>query len=214
MRLVLLDLDGTLIPNPSSESRLMRAMFRAGMIGPRQILAALLFAWRHWKRYGTAVWKKDKAYLSGLERAPVESFARDYAKNALLPQLRPSMRARVEAHRAAGDRLVLLSGAPYFIAEVFAEALGCSDCVATRFVIAQNRFTTAPPSVHPFGADKRRLAEALCLQNGTTLAEAIAYADAADDIALLEASGKAVAVAPDRQLAARAAQSGWEVIAV
>ncbi|ROR34654.1 HAD family hydrolase [Inmirania thermothiophila] len=212
MRLVLVDVDGTLLEGTSSERRFFRHLLRRGLLGPAQLGAFLAFAVRHRRRYGADVWKKDKAYLAGLRLEPVAAEAERFVARRLLPAVRPVMRRRIEGHRAAGDVLALLTGTPAFLARPLAEALAIPHVIATRCDLRAGRFTAAPPPVHPYGAEKERLARALAAELRLPLEEAVAYADSASDRPLLAAVGEAVAVHPDTGLRSEARGLGWEIL--
>lgn len=212
MALVLIDVDGTLLTGASSERRLIRRLAARGRIGPVQLAACLGFALRHAPRYGRHVWKKNKAYLARLAVADVAAQAAELVQDVLLPDLRPGLLRRLEHHRAAGDTLALLTGAPSFIADPLARALDIEHCIATRCAVRGGRFTAAPPLRHPFREEKAQLAATLCRELGVRLEHAVAYADSVDDAPLLARVGHAVAVDPDRELAGCAAARGWEVL--
>ena len=210
-RAVFMDLDGTLIPPPSSEVRLARHLLRRGLLGPRQLGAWFAFLLAH-ARLGRHALRLDKAWLAGLEVAAVAEAAEALAGRELLPALRPAVRARLERHLAAGDRVVLLTGAPQPIAAALAARLGLAAAIGSLCAARGGRYAAAAPLRHPFGRAKRILAAAWCEQAGFDLGRAVAYADSRHDLPLLEAVGEPVAVAPDRALAARARARGWAVI--
>ncbi len=211
-RLVLLDLDGTLIPPPSADLRLWRHLRRRGLVGRRQHLAWLAFLLGHASR-GRHALRLDKAWLAGLQAAEAAAAARAWAATTLAAAVRPALAARIAAHRAVGDRLVLLTGALQPVAEGLAGALGLDEAVGTLCAVRDGRFTAAAPARHPFGAAKRALAAAVAHRLGLPLAAAVAYADSAHDLPLLEAVGTPVVVAPGRRLARLAHRRGWTVIA-
>ncbi|RMF85438.1 MAG: HAD-IB family hydrolase [Nitrospirae bacterium] len=210
--LVLVDLDGTLLPPPSAERRFLRHLLSRGWIGPRQLAAAARHLLLHLPE-GPAAWRANKAYLAGLPVAAVAREAARFAEAALLPRLRPEVADRLAAHRAAGHHLCLLTGAPAFLADPVARHLGIGRVVASRCAEAGGRFLAAAPRQHPYGEAKRALAEGLAAELGTRLAAAWAYADAAADLPLLEAVGHPVAVHPAARLARAAARRGWERLA-
>jgi HAD superfamily hydrolase (TIGR01490 family) len=212
MRIVFVDLDGTLIDRPSAEARFLRRLFLDGRLGPRQLLPAAAFFLRYGARFRRDTARKNKAYLNGLGVEAVAALARPFVSRELLPLLRPFMLAGLEAHRQAGDRLVLLTGAPDFLAAPLARAVGAADCIATRPDTAAGLFTARPPAQHPYGAEKLARALAFCAAAGARLDECAAYADTGEDLPLLSAVGRAVAVTPDAALAAEARRRGWEIL--
>jgi HAD superfamily hydrolase (TIGR01490 family) len=211
-RLAIFDLDGTLIPRPGAERRFARRLLADGLLGPAQWAHALAFGLRGLPRYGRHVWKKNKAYLAGLEVAGVERCADRFVRDTILPLLREALVRRLRAHQAAGDDLLLLTGTADFLARPLCEALGIAHCIATECVTRDGRFTASAPRVHPFGAQKLELARAFCDARSDTLAEATAYCDSAEDAVLLEAVAHPVAVDPDPRLALLARSRAWAVV--
>ncbi len=211
MSLVLIDLDGTLIRGPSSESAFVLRLLRERLLGPRQILSGMGFFLRWSPRYGFSVLKKNKAYLSGLSIAAVERQGLRLVEDRLIERVRPFMREQLVWHRKRNDTLVLLSGAPDFIARPMAERLDISHCVATVCAHSDGCFTADPPELHPYGREKLRIAEDLCRRFGCTLEQCTAYADSYSDAALLEKVGRPVTVSPDRALLRAARRAGWTI---
>ena len=212
MRLALFDADGTLFPNPSSESRFIRRLLRKGWIGPRQAGHALAFMIRNWPRYGRHTARKNKAYLAGLTVERVAEEARAFVAEEIVPLLRPSLLDRIEAHRQAGDILVLLTGTPEFIAQPLCQHLRMDQACATRLALREGRFQAAPPLRHPLGMEKLTLARALAAQEGIPESQWIGYGDSRFDLPLLRACGQAVAVDPDPRLRQVAEEAGWEIL--
>lgn len=204
------DLDGTLLRGPSSERAFIAHLLARGALGPRQGLAALAFALRWAQPYGRHVLKKNKAWLAGLEVEKVERLAHGFD---LTRRLRPAMQAELGRARAAGRSIVLLTGAPDFLAAPLAAAIGADGCCATLCAQAGAGYAAAPPTRHPFGEEKLQLARALAAEAGCALAQCAAYADSIHDLPLLSAVGEPVAVAPDRALERVARTRGWRIVA-
>lgn len=210
-RPVFVDLDGTLVPPPSTEVRLARLLAAEGRLGARQLAAWLAFLARH-ARLGRHALRLDKAWLAGLDVAVVADAAQRLAAALVPGSVRPALCDRLAAHRAAGDRLVLLTGAPQPLAEAFAQRLGMEEAIGALCACRGGRHLAAAPLRHPFGTAKRILAAAWCERHGARLESACAYGDSRHDLALLAAVGTPVAVAPDRVLAAHARRRGWQII--
>jgi HAD superfamily hydrolase (TIGR01490 family) len=211
MRLVIFDLDGTLI-HASSERLFARYLYEHGCLGWRQALSYALFVLRHGARHRSAVFKKNKAYLAGLPRDRVDELARRFVDERLLGTLyRPAL-ARLESHLACGDAVLLLTGTPDFIAKPLGERLGLSHVVATECAVDDGVLASAPPRLHPFGREKLRSAERFAAERGASLEHAVAYANAREDRFLLARVGVAVAVRPDLTLRGLARLAGWEIL--
>lgn len=210
MRLVIFDIDGTLVSGASSEVRLSRYLWRRGVLGPRQLLAFSCFPLRYFPRYGRHVMQKNKAWLTGHERAHIASQASCFVAEDLV--FNEPVLARLRAHQRAGDSVTLLSGTPQFLADAIGAALGVEHCIGAVCAIENGYFTSAPPRRHPYGPTKVDAAALLAEVTGLPLAEAVAYGDSVNDVPLFNAVGEAVAVAPGRRLRTQAAASGWEVL--
>lgn len=212
MALVFMDVDGTLVKGTSCERLFLPYLSQHGLFGPRQLAAFALFTARWFCRDREDILKVNKAYLAGLPVDRVEQAARDFTRQVLLRAIDEDIAARIKAHIAAGDRVVLLTGAPDFIAREIAPAVGAADVIASVCATRDCRFTGGRPIIHPLGADKLRLAEAYCKKHGSDIQYAAAYADHYSDRFLLERAGRAVAVRPDRKLRALAQRRNWEII--
>lgn len=211
-RLVLCDLDGTLIPLPSSERRLAARMRRSGMLGPRQMLSWLAFTLGFLPRYGRGVLRKNKAYLAGLPVQQVADWAGQFVHETLLPLVRPAVQARLAGWQRDGAEVLLLTGAPQFLADAVADTLALDGAVGTLCAQQAGRFTADPPLRHPYGADKLHLADALRRERDLAWQDLAALADHHSDGLLLSAVGHPVAVFPDHRLATMARAARWEQI--
>lgn len=212
MTLVFIDVDGTLIDPPGSEPAFILHLLASGVLGPRQALAAGAFAVGRLPALGCAVFKKNKAYLTGLEVEKVATLAQAFVTRRIGPRLRGWVLDRLADHRRRGEGLVLLTGTPDFIATPIAHLIGAERVAATRCASVDGRFLPALPSRHPFGTDKVRCAEAVCRELGAPLEGCAAYADADSDLALLRSVGRPVAVHPSPGLRRAAWLRGWEIL--
>lgn len=204
MAAAIFDLDGTLLPRPSAELRLLPRLARARLLGPRQLAA--------WLAAGPFL-KRNKSYLAGLDTGGVARLAEGLVEDTLLGLLRPSILARLRAHQAEGHAVLLLTGAPDFLARPLCARLGIAHCIAAACAARDGRFLAAPPIVYPHGRAKLDLARAFCARQGLALGEAVAYGDAAADAWLLREAGRAVAVHPDPGLARVARARAWAIVA-
>ena len=213
-KLVFFDLDGTLINNPSSERLYLFWLFAHGHIGIKQIIYVLKFIGKWSHKFKSEILVKNKAYLCDLPVEETIQKAKQFTREKLLPRLRPCVVSRLKQHQARGDIIILLTGAPKFIAEVFAKQLEIFEISAAEFYHANDRFNDLPPSQHPFAQEKVTVAQRVCAKYNTDLGNSVAYANSIHDLALLEKVGRAIAVTPDRKLRRIAAQRKWEIIGV
>ncbi|MFZ5654185.1 MAG: HAD family hydrolase [Pseudomonadota bacterium] len=210
-RAAIFDLDGTLIGPPSSERRFIGELWARGAIDWRRASLCALFLLIWWPRFGADVARRNKAYLSGLPVTEVEALGAEFARR-LVAEVRPALRARLDAHRRAGDFTLLLSGSPWFIADPLGASLGFDAVIATRPALRGNRFSWLPADRHPLREAKAELAESACARRGLSLAAATAYGDSALDLPLLARVADPVVVQPDPGLRRAAGARGWPII--
>jgi HAD superfamily phosphoserine phosphatase-like hydrolase len=121
----------------------------------------------------------------------------------------------VARHRDAGDLVVLTTATCRFLSELSAVHLGIAPLIATECEAdAQGRFTGRAAGVLNMREGKvQRLHDWLAAQR-LALAdiESTLYSDSINDLPLLSAVRRAVAVNPDPRLAAVAAERGWSVL--
>lgn len=147
------------------------------------------------------------------EDAPLAQIETDV--DAMLTQLIlrksfPEGLRRVRAHRAAGHRTVLITGALEFnvagLRPLFDEVIAAKMSVRPDGTLS-GEMDTVPPT----GEARAQLLADYCEAEGLEMSESIAYADSSSDLPLFEAVGFPVAVNPETRLAAIARKRGWLV---
>ncbi|PWE34018.1 HAD-IB family hydrolase [Maritimibacter sp. 55A14] len=144
--------------------------------------------------------------LRGMDRTALERVAEEFVARELAGNLRPGARAAIEAHRAAGDRLVMATAAVDLIADPLGRALGFDLVIATRLDWSGGAPRLA--GANCYGAEKlRRIADA-----GPFPPPVAAYSDHVSDLAMLLEAERGIAVNPSPALARAAAEHGLEVV--
>jgi fatty acyl-CoA reductase len=146
----------------------------------------------------------------GAPAAVVRADAVELFHRLLLAKSFPAGIARVRAHKALGHRTVLVTGALDFVVAPMAPLFDEVVC-ASLGTDAQGRFTGRLVRLPPTGEARALALAEYAAAEGLDLAEAVAYADSASDLPLLECVGFPVAVNPEAKLAAIARRRGWHV---
>jgi len=204
------DVDGTLIPPPSTEHRFIRWLFDLRIIGLRHLLRSgwSLLADVPWS---AAKFKANKAYLRG---EPVERFralGAEFVTAAVVPILRPAAREAIERHRLDGDRIVLLTGTLDLLAGPLAAALALDDAVCGWLEQAGGRFTGRSIPPHPYGEGKADALRDYGRRTGLNVKEAVLYGDGWSDLPAFQMVGRAIVVNPPPRLEGFSTQQGWTV---
>jgi len=119
-------------------------------------------------------------------------------------------RAAVEAHRAAGEVVALVTGALRFAASPLARDLGIDHVVCSDVEVEDGRLTGRPRELC-YGSAKVELASRIAETEGFVLEEATFYSDSITDLPLLELVATPVVVNPDARLRRVARRRGWRI---
>jgi HAD superfamily hydrolase (TIGR01490 family) len=154
-----------------------------------------------------------RSFYRRYDGAPLDllrSDAREMFHHLLLAKSFPAGFARVRAHRALGHRTVLITGALDFVVEPLAPLFDEVVCARLGHD-ADGRLTGRLDQLPPTGEARALVLADYAAAEGLDLGEAVAYADSASDLPLLECVGFPVAVNPEARLAAIARRRGWHV---
>jgi HAD superfamily hydrolase (TIGR01490 family) len=127
----------------------------------------------------------------------------------LLEKAFPEGLRRVREHRRLGHRTVLLTGALDFVIEPLRPLF--DDVVSATLDERDGRLTGELLAVPPTGEARALLLVQYAGANDLVLSDAVAYADSASDLPMLESVGFPVAVNPEPKLATIARRRGWHV---
>ena len=146
----------------------------------------------------------------GLPAGELRDHAEATLSDFILPRLRHDAVRRIRAHRARGDRVVLVTGALDFLVEPLRHL--ADELIAARLTEHRGAFTgeLAEP---PLSADGRAsLAARLAAEHDVELSACHAYGDSISDLPLLELVGHPHAINPDFRPAREARRRRWPVL--
>jgi putative phosphoserine phosphatase/1-acylglycerol-3-phosphate O-acyltransferase len=206
------DLDGTLLAGYSVVAlswELARAKeHRRELKGAMSLLTRLLTQRSAQGSYEYLTRQLAQA-LAGVEEARLSELGKLAFERHLARNLYREAIAVVEAHRAAGHHLVIVSAASYYQIAPIANALGISDIQCTRLTVEHGRFTgeLGYPLCHAQGKAQR--AAAVCRRIKRPLRYSWFYGDSKADIPLLERVGYPVATNAQTALLRVAQARAW-----
>jgi len=144
------------------------------------------------------------------EDAPADRLRADaweLFSDLLLTKSFPAGVRRVREHRALGHRTLLITGALDFVIAPLRPLF--DDVVCARMGERDGRFTGELVESPPTGEARALIMAEYASAQGLELEQAVAYADSASDLPMLEAAGFPVAVNAEAKLAAIARRRGW-----
>jgi putative phosphoserine phosphatase/1-acylglycerol-3-phosphate O-acyltransferase len=153
------------------------------------------------------------AALEGMSRDRIEVLAIDFARDEVIPNVRPEARRLLQRAKDDGATTVLVSDGLRPIAEDVARALGGFDHVIANELAFEHEAATGAlldPVVGP-ELDPVMLT-ALASKLGIDLTRSSAYGARDGDAMLLSHVGRPCALCPDRGLARIARDLGWPIV--
>lgn len=212
-RAAFFDLDGTLLLVNSAALWVARER-RLGRLSLSQVARASLWL----LAYRMSVVQIDSALrealqtIRGLDEEQMRLQTREWWAQEVARHAAPGAFDVLEQHRAAGDRLVLVTSSSPYAAEVAAEQFGLDDVLCTRYQVEAGRFTGEAVRPYCFGAGKVALAEIHAETHGLAMHESSFYTDSYTDLPLLEHVGFPYVVNPDPRLRWEARRRRWPVL--
>jgi HAD superfamily hydrolase (TIGR01490 family) len=220
MSIAFFDVDGTLLPHPSLESRFFWNLVRQGKIPATNYLRWIAQMFRIGATNLATAAQSNKMYLSRVPTSVLSPF--ETRQDRWIPAFFPAAIQRVWSHALHGDEIVLVSGTLAPLADIVKAALerellcrGIETLIAvlaTRLVAHNGRWTGSIGGAPMFGEAKRTAAKEFASSRGVALAQCSAYGDHALDRSLLETVGNPVAVNPTPGLRRIASQNGWQAV--
>jgi HAD superfamily hydrolase (TIGR01490 family) len=215
MAIAFFDLDKTLLA-VNSGALWIRRELELGHITRLQALRASMWLARYHMGFVSLqdVLLQAITHLEGLGEQYLLQRTVLFYEEQVRSQFRPGALRSLEEHRAAGDRLVLLTSSSGYMADLVARDLGLDAVLCNRFEVdcSTGLCTGRPLGEVCFGEGKRSYAQAYASEAGVSLSACSFYTDSYSDLPVLEVVGRPVVVHPDRRLFREALRRGWPVV--
>ncbi len=215
MRAAFFDLDKTVIAK-ASIAAFGGPFYRGGLITRRLVVRAVV-SQVIYLHLGASEQKLDRVRESmltltkGWDRDVIRQIVREALEETVEPIIYAEALDLIEEHRAAGDRVYLVSASPEEIVAPLAEHLGVDGAIASRAVVDADGRYAGEMEFYAYGQFKAEAMRELAARDGLDLEASTAYSDSYTDLPMLEAVGHPVVVNPDRVLAKFAREHEWEI---
>ncbi len=215
MKLTLFDLDHTLLSG-DSDVLWCEFLIQQGWLGESFAVRNADIAARY--HAGTVGHEECADFyvgtLAGRSPAQWEPMRHAFLSTCIVPRIPPAARELVRRHREAGDLVVLTTATNRFISEFTARYLEVEHLIATDPQLQDGLFTGRTSGVLNMREGKVARLQDWLRARGQQLADcdSTAYSDSINDLPLLQAVRRAVAVDPDSRLRAQALERGWEIL--
>lgn len=212
-RLTLFDLDDTLLDGDCSELWNWEMIDLGWVRNSGEFLAAaqaMQEAYHAGKLKLEVYLEMTLEPLRGRHVEDVTAHVTDFVARHVMPTIFAQARETIEAHRAAGDILVIISASSQHLVGPIATALGVPHVIAVEPAIAAGRYTGATAGVLSYRSGKVTRFHQWKEQQGLDKLHTTFYSDSRNDVPLLNVVNRPVAVNPDPVLAEIAAMEGWQ----
>lgn len=139
---------------------------------------------------------------------------REFMRSYIDPLWLPKAGELIEKHRAAGDRLIVITATNRFIVEPIVRKLGVADLICSEPGIEGNKYNGKLVDEPCMGPGKVSKLQRWMQAEGEDLKGSTFYSDSHNDLPLLSQVDYPVAVDPDDTLRSVAEESGWPVISL
>ena len=148
-------------------------------------------------------------------RVEAEAAHARFMREVIQPAIRPQALALLEKHRAAGEQLLIITATNEFVTRPIAHALGVDELIAVELVRdAQGWYSGEIAGVPSLREGKVERLQQWLHQRGLDwdAVETTFYSDSSNDIPLLQRVNHPVATNPDAKLKALALEKGWPIL--
>lgn len=138
-----------------------------------------------------------------------------FMREVIGPAITPQARALVQAHRDAGDTVLIVTATNEFVTRPIAQAFGVEELIAIELARGPGGWITGEIAGTPSFREGKVARVADWLQaRGLDWggAEISFYSDSFNDLPLLEKAQHPVATNPDERLRAIATERGWRIL--
>lgn len=216
MALAIFDLDNTLL---AGDSDYLWGQF----LVERGLVDAEFYAReneRHYRDYREGTLDIDaflRFSLRPLREHPrrlLEDLRREFMRERIGPLMLPAAQGLVEAHREAGDTLLIVTATNAFVTAPIAAAFGVPHLIATDPEERAGAYTGAVAGTPAFREGKVLRLEQWLETRDHDLTGSSFYTDSQNDLPLLHRVEHPVAVDPDPVLRSEALARGWPILSL
>ena len=150
--------------------------------------------------------------MTGMTKETLAPLQRQFVRDHIEPILLDAAFALLEQHRALGDTLVIITATNTLVTQPIADRLGVEHLIGCEAEIIEGCYTGKPTGVPSFAKGKVARMQTWCEENKKSMENAVFYSDSHNDLPLLRAVDRAVAVDPVDRLREEAVRKGWDVI--
>ncbi len=152
--------------------------------------------------------------IAGLSPADVRTLQEPFMQHYVERILLSAAFDLIAFHRKRGDTLVIITATNSVVTRPIADRLGIEHLIACEAQLIDGRYTGKPTGTPSFAEGKVTRMNDWLRSYGKTFNDSHFYSDSHNDLPLLRAVDKPIAVDPDEKLAAVATKMGWPIMSL
>jgi len=216
MALALFDLDNTLL-NGDSDYQWGEFLVKKGLVDPILYKKANDLFYQQYKAGSLDINKFldfSLAPLKKYSKVELDQWHQEFMQTLIKPLILPAALALVEAHRQAGDTLMVITATNQFVTKPIVQCYGIDLLIASEPELIKGEYTGKVTGIPSFQEGKVKRLEQWLKENNQTLENSWFYSDSINDLPLLEKVTNPVAVDADQLLLKKAKEQGWAMISL
>ncbi len=150
--------------------------------------------------------------LVGRSAEEVAFVVEPYVEDVIEPLFYSDATRCLATHRAAGDRILIISASAHFLVSAIAARLKVDDVLAIDIEEQHGTYSGRTRGVLTYREGKVTRLQAWLEEQGESLDGAYFYSDSRNDLPLLQLVSQPYAVNPDPVLRRHAEQAGWPIL--
>ena len=154
------------------------------------------------------------APLAALSASDLEKLHLVFMQQVIAPMRLALADRLIEKHRAAGDRLLVITSTNRFIVEPICQSLGLNEILATVPEMVDGHYTGKITGIPTYQEGKVECLDLWLRANNESMEGSYFYSDSINDMPLLLKVASPVAVDPDPELRLEALNRDWEIISL
>ncbi|MDF0645741.1 MAG: HAD-IB family hydrolase [Nitrospira sp.] len=206
------DLDNTLLPGEATEVRFFRSLWRWKVVGWPELRTSAGWLLRHLPAPSLQPLREHKLYLTGKPTQVIGPLGEEFCREEICPVVVVAGMRRMEEHRRAGHRIVLITGSLDFLVQPIAEVLRIDRSIAAVPEQVEGLYTGRLVAALPYGEEKRAVIQRLAAELDVDLGSCFADGDSAGDLEILRAVGHPTVVNPICGMGTVAVQHHWPIV--
>jgi len=151
------------------------------------------------------------AFVAGKPVDELIELGEEIYDDVLASRIYSGTRALAQLHLDAGERVWLVTATPEELAGIISRRLNLTGALGTRSEVQDGKYTGRLLGDLLHGEAKAAAIRELAAREGLDLSLCAAYSDSINDVPMLSAVGRPVAVNPDSALRDEARRRGWEI---